>query len=127
MGVNILPAVSWFEIPADDIDRARRFYSELFGWKIEKYPVPFKGDYLLIKIGDGDSISGGLMKRQNPKQKAINYIDVPSTDKYTVRVKNLGGKVIVPKTAAPGMGYFAVCLDTEDNAFGIWEDNINAS
>jgi predicted enzyme related to lactoylglutathione lyase len=42
-------------------------------------------------------------------------------------VQQLGGKVHVPKTAVPGMGYFVICLDTENNAFGIWETNESAS
>ena len=121
-----LPNMDWFEIPADDIDRARRFYSELFGWKIEGFPMPFKSDYLLIRRGDGDAASGGLKKRQWPDQKTVNYIDVSSTDRCAFRVEDLGGKVVIPKTAVPGMGYFLVCLDTEDNAFGIWQDDANA-
>jgi uncharacterized protein len=119
--------ISWFEIAADDLNRAKRFYSELFGWKIEEFPVPFREDYLLIRTGDGEAIAGGLIKRKSPRPTTVNYIDVPSTDKYTARVTHLGGKVLVPKTAVPGMGYFVVCEDTEDNAFGIWEDDLNAS
>jgi predicted enzyme related to lactoylglutathione lyase len=119
--------ISWFEIAADDLNRAKRFYSELFGWKIEEFPVPFRKDYLLIRTSDGNAIAGGLIKRRSPNQTTVNYIDVPSTDKYTVKVTHLGGKVLVPKTAVPGMGYFVVCEDTEDNAFGIWEDDLNAS
>jgi hypothetical protein len=38
-------------------------------------------------------------------------------------IKKLGGKVVVSKMAVPGMGYFAVCYDTENNSFGIWESN----
>ncbi len=119
--------ISWFEIAADDLNRAKKFYSELFGWKIEEFPVPFRKDYLLIRIGDKEAIAGGLIKRKGNRQTTVSYIDVPSADKYALKVKSLGGKVLVPKTAVPGMGYFAVCEDTEDNAFGIWEDDSNAS
>ena len=42
------------------------------------------------------------------------------------KVKKLGRQVVVPKTAIPGMGYFAVCLDPENNGFGLWEDNPKA-
>ncbi len=119
--------ISWLEIAADDLNRAKRFYSELFGWKIEEIPVPFGKDYLLIRTADGNNIAGGLVKRRSPSHNTVNYIDVPSTDKYTAKVTHLGGKVLVPKTAVPGMGYFVVCEDTEDNAFGIWEDDQNAS
>jgi hypothetical protein len=42
------------------------------------------------------------------------------------RVKKLGGQVCMPKTAVPGMGYFAVCLDQENNGFGLWENDSSA-
>jgi predicted enzyme related to lactoylglutathione lyase len=71
-------------------------------------------------------IDGGLMKRQDPQQQTIVYIDVPSVDEYVKKVESLGGQVCVPKTAIPGMGYFAVCLDPENNGFGLWEDNPSA-
>jgi hypothetical protein len=41
-------------------------------------------------------------------------------------VQKIGGKVVVPKMAVPGMGYLAICLDTENNTFGIWETDENA-
>jgi predicted enzyme related to lactoylglutathione lyase len=40
--------------------------------------------------------------------------------------EKLGGKVVVPKTVVPGMGYYSVCVDTENNSFGIFESNENA-
>ena len=54
------------------------------------------------------------MKRQGLQQPIINHIDVKSVDEYSSKVQQLGGKVHVPKTAVPGMGYFAICLDTEN-------------
>ena len=122
-----MPRANWVEIPAEDLDRARMFYSQLFGWKIEELSLARRRDYSLIKIESEGAVSGGLIRREHPKQTTVNYIDVTSIDKYAARVENLGGKVLVPKTAVPGMGYFAVFEDTEDNAFGIWEDDVNAS
>jgi uncharacterized protein len=72
------------------------------------------------------ALGGGMMKRQGPQQPITNYIDVKSIDEYSSKVQQLGGKVHVPKMPVPGMGYLAVCLDTENNAFGIWETNENA-
>ena len=63
------------------------------------------------------------MKRMLPDQQIMDYIGVPSVDEYAAKVEKLGGKIIVPKKAVPGMGYFVICMDTEDNAFGIWEIN----
>ncbi len=67
-----------------------------------------------------------MIQKQDPKHPITNYIDVPSIDEYSVKVENLGGKVVFPKTAVPGIGYFAVCLDTEDNIFAIWETDNSA-
>ncbi|MFB3763930.1 MAG: VOC family protein [Methanotrichaceae archaeon] len=119
--------ISWFEIPADDLQRARKFYSELFGWSIEESKASSLNDRLIIKTGNGNAISGSLTKRQRPGQTIVNYIDVSSTDRYIVKIQHLGGKVLVPKTAVPGMGYFVVCEDTEENAFGIWENDLSAT
>jgi uncharacterized protein len=118
-----------FEIPADDVERGRKFYSELFGWKIEKFTGQSPMEYWMIETGAGKAemaLGGGMMKRQMPNQQITIYIDVPSVDEYTDKVKRLGGSVTVPKTAIPDMGYFAVCLDPENNGFGLWEDNPKA-
>ncbi len=72
------------------------------------------------------AVDGGMMQRQNPQQPITVYIDVPSIDEYAVKVEKFGGKVVVPKMAVPGIGYFAVCLDTENNCFAIWENDKNA-
>jgi predicted enzyme related to lactoylglutathione lyase len=113
-----------FEIPADDLERAKKFYSELFRWDIHE--VPGRRMYMLITSSGEKAISGALMSRVNPLQKVTNYIDVPSVDEYTAKIEQLGGKIVVRKKAIEGMGFFAICLDTENNTFGIWEENRNA-
>ena len=118
-----MPTVVHFEIPADDIGRAKKFYSELFGWEVNKIP---KMEYWLITTSGEKPVGGGMMKRQHPQQAITNYIDVTSVNDYAAKIEKLGGKVIVPKTAVPDMGYFAVCLDTENNPFGLWQDDKNA-
>ena len=118
--------IVWFEIPADNVERAKSFYGALFGWKIEKFPGPM--DYWHIDTGGADAApDGGLMKRQSPGQQGItNYIHVPSVDQFVAKVQKLGGKVCMPKSAVPQMGYFAVCQDTENNTFALWEMDKNA-
>jgi hypothetical protein len=56
----------------------------------------------------------------------MNYIDVKSVAEHSARVEKLDGKVVMPKTTMPGVGYFAVCLDTGGNAFGIFEEDKSA-
>jgi predicted enzyme related to lactoylglutathione lyase len=55
-----------------------------------------------------------------------NYISVKSVDEYSSKVEKLGGKIFVPKHTVPGIGYFALCRDTENNVFAIWESNESA-
>ena len=112
----------WFEIPADNLDRARTFYSKLFGWKIKKLPGAAKTPYWHIDTGGHDkSPDGGMMERQGPAHGITNYIHVASVEKAAANVEKLGGKIVMPKTAVPRMGYFVVCTDTENNMFALWE------
>jgi predicted enzyme related to lactoylglutathione lyase len=113
-------SVVWFEVPADDLGRARTFYNKLFGWEINT--IPGMPEYLHIDTAGPDaSPDGGLMVRKHSEQPAVNYIGVPSVTKAAAKVEKLGGKICVPKTAVNGMGYFVVCQDTEGNAFALWE------
>ena len=113
-------SIVWFEIPADDLARAKKFYSSLFGWRIN--PFPAMADYQHIDTGGADaSPDGGLMKRMHPGHTITNYIMVASVTKHMAKVKKLGGDICRPKIAVPGMGYFAICQDTENNTFAIWE------
>jgi len=111
-----------FEIPADDVERAKRFYQELFDWKIESA----QGGYNLITVGEPGP-DGGMMQRQVPGQGITVYINVESVEDYSKKIQSLGGTVVMAKTAVPTMGYFAVILDTEGNALAIWEVNPQAA
>jgi len=113
-----------FEIPADDINRAQRFYNELLGWRITRDP---SSEYYLIQTGEEGDLGGGLMKRMHPQQSPVNYIQVESVEEYTKKAITLGEQVIVPKMAVPTIGYFAQCLDTEGNVFALWEEDFSAS
>ncbi len=123
---NGAPAsIVWFEIPANNVERARAFYSKLFGWKIERFPGP--KPYWHIDTGGADATpDGGMMERQSPEQSVTNYVGVPSVDEAAAQVEKLGGRICMPKAAVPEMGYFAICNDTENNTFALWETNERA-
>jgi uncharacterized protein len=115
-----------FEIPANDVEKLKKFYSDLFSWKIEKLggmeyysittvPMDEKGN--LLRPG----VNGGLYKREQPMQQPVNYIYVESVDEYAKKVTALGGKIVVPKMEVTGMGWFALAQDPEGNTFGIFE------
>ncbi|MBP2146579.1 putative enzyme related to lactoylglutathione lyase [Methanofollis sp. W23] len=114
-----MPTVTWFEIPAADTGRAKKFYQSLFGWKVRPFPAEFKEDFWMVETGG--EVGGDLFRREAPDQQMMIYIDVPSIEAYLQRVVDLGGQVLTGKTEVPGMGFLAVCEDTEKNRFGLWE------
>jgi len=122
---KIMPRVIHFEIHADDPERAVKFYEKVFDWKISKWQGPV--DYWLVTTGEPDKpgINGAIMRRTD-HGTTYNTIDVPSVDESTKMIEKAGGKVVMPKTAVPGVGYMAYCADTEGNVFGIMEENPSA-
>ena len=118
-------SIVWFEIPADNVERAKKFYGDLFGWKIER--LPGTQEYWHIDTGGADETpDGALKKRKDAEEPVINYVNVNSVTDFAAKIEKLGGKICMPKTAVPQMGYFAVCQDTEGNSFGIWQSEANA-
>ncbi len=115
-----------FDISADDPERAIKFYSDVFGWTVEKWEGPM--EYWMVTTGPDDKpgINGGIAKRQMPSETVTNTIEVPSVDDFVEKITQSGGKVIAPKMPIPGVGYFAVCQDTEGNPFGIMQDDPTA-
>ena len=123
-----MSTVRHFEIPADNLNKAQEFYKNVFGWNMQKMsnPVRPEQDYWVFDTKDdkgNQGLYGGMMKRQSPHHTVTNYISVISIDEYTSKIEQSGGKVIIPKTKLPDMGYIAVCLDSENNIFGLFESN----
>jgi predicted enzyme related to lactoylglutathione lyase len=127
-----------FEIPADDPERAAKFYRELFGWEISRYGGPTAGgeapEYWMVQTVPTDAagptrpgVNGGLMRRMMPGQTPVNYIGVASVDEFVQRASRLGAEVCVPKKPVPGMGWFAQLRDPEGNVFAVWQTDASAA
>ena len=114
-----------FEIPADDVARAKGFYEKTFGWKIKMYPMPPGGPeyFSVITRKKGElGIDGGLMKRNMPGQPFTNYISVKSIDAMNQNVQACGGTIVLPKREiGQGMGWISAFKDTENNIIGLHE------
>jgi uncharacterized protein len=102
------------------------FYREVFGWKFEKWNGPM--EYWIATTGDEKQlgINGGLSKRNQSSMPNMNTIGVSSVDTFSKMIDDKGGKVLMPKTPIPGIGWFAACQDTEGNAFGIIQEDSTA-
>jgi predicted enzyme related to lactoylglutathione lyase len=117
-----------FEIPADDVTRARVFYQKTFGWEMDKFQLP--GDeYWIVRTTEVDhnmmpvkagAINGGMMKRRDPGQTLMNYISVESIDEMCKTIEANGGKIVQRKQEiGMGMGWLAAFKDTEGNIMGL--------
>jgi predicted enzyme related to lactoylglutathione lyase len=117
-----------FEIPANDVNKLREFYQDLFGWKFIHAPTPSM-DYWLIHTVPTDEqgmpqeagVNGGMYKKDNDLQKPTNWISVPDIDKYIHKLMELGGELIVEKIMIPGVGFTALGLDPEGNQVAMLE------
>ena len=120
-----VPRVVHFEIPVDKPDRAIKFYSDVFGWKIQKWGTQ---DYWLIETGEKTQpgIDGALTRREAPTTATANTIQVPNLEDCLEQISKNGGKVLSSKNTIPGIGYFAYCEDTEGNAFGVLQGDESA-
>lgn len=116
-----------FEVQADNVARAKKFYEKALGWKITQMMTKEKGgmDYWGLNTGKGPGISGGLYKRPTKKSEKFRLYDctilVPNLDKAIKAVKANGGKITRPKVEMKGIGLFAGAKDTEGNRFGLMQ------
>lgn len=119
-----------FEIPADDIGRAKEFYTSVFGWQLETMPMP-GGEYTSVVTTPVDeatqlptepgAINGGMMQRDERTPSPVITIDVDGIDEALKQVEAAGGSTVTPRTPIPGMGAFAYFKDPEGNVMGLWE------
>ncbi len=119
-----------FEIPAEDLDRAKSFYGSVFGWQLQTMPMP-GGEYTIVRTTPVDeqtqlptepgSINGGMMQRDERIPSPVITIDVEGIDDALTEIETRGGTTVTPRTAIPGMGAFAYFKDPEGNVLGLWE------
>lgn len=119
-----------FEIPADDLDRAKNFYGSVFGWQLNTMPMP-GGEYTTVSTTPVDeqtqmptepgAINGGMMQRDERTPSPVLTIDVDAIDDTLKEIEAGGGTTVTPRTAIPGMGAFAYFKDPEGNVLGLWE------
>ena len=115
-------AISWFEIPTTDINRAQQFYETIFGITMVPMDMPnikmrmFPLDDMMTQVGGALVDSGGFHKASATDGPLIYLNGNPDVQLVLDKVEAAGGKIMVPKTQiSPEFGYMAVILDTEGN------------
>jgi predicted enzyme related to lactoylglutathione lyase len=118
-------AISWFEIPATDLERATRFYETIFDTTLSALDLPnikMRMFPLVDMMGVGGAIvdSGGFHNPSSTDGPLIYLNGNPDLQMMLGKIEPAGGKVIVPKTEiSPEYGYMAVFTDTEGNRIGL--------
>jgi predicted enzyme related to lactoylglutathione lyase len=129
-----------FEIQASDPDRAVKFYKDVFGWEINEWDIPGvkmkdENRYWLVTTGPETEpgINGGLLFRrglapieEQPVNAYVCTIGVANLEEYVKRALKAGGSIALPKMAVKGVGWLAYCKDTENNIFGMMQEDKNA-
>src|SRR5688500_7918295 len=104
-----------FEVPADDTERAKEFYSTLFDWRFREWQGPV--EYHMLE--EGFEPGGAIYPSQAGEKGAIIYFDTEDMDASIERVKELGGSAD-DKQPIPAIGWYARCEDTEGNPFSLF-------
>jgi len=114
-------AITWFEIPADDLVRAGEFYSKVLGKPLQ--PQSFGPQELMVFPYERPSVGGCLMLSdalQTGPQGTMIYLSTDSLDAALARVSKAGGQVALGRTELPeGMGCYAYIIDSEGNRVGL--------
>ena len=118
-----------FHIPVNDMSRAKKFYTDIFGWKIKEIEK-HKGYQLVTTVAtdendipiESGAINGALYVRDTPEKYPEITIDVSSIEDYLKKIEKSGGKVVTPKTSVKDLGFYAEFSDPEGNDVGLWQD-----
>ena len=126
-----MAGVVHFEIPTDDLNRAKEFYASVFGWDMHTMPMG-ESEYTTVTTTPVDektmmptspgAINGGMMERSADTPAPVITIGVDSIDKALEMVGASGGAIVQPRTEIPGSGAFAYFTDSEGNVLGLWEN-----
>ncbi len=118
--------VNYFELQADNPERAMAFYEKAFGWSFAKSPMG--ENYWQFEAGPKEEpgLNGGLMRREFPGQGNLITIFVDLVDDTIERIKAASGEIIHPKLAIPTIGWTAYFKDSEGIASGIFQADADA-
>ncbi|RFA07934.1 hypothetical protein B7R54_00930 [Subtercola boreus] len=113
----------WIDLITSDVDSARTFYGELFGWSYGSYPMPGDATYYMSTI-DGRNVAGLMqlapaMEGDAPAWQT--YLAVDDADAAAGRVTDAGGTVLFPVDEIPGSGRMTIAFDPSGAKFGLWQ------
>jgi predicted enzyme related to lactoylglutathione lyase len=107
--------VVWRELSTKDLEKAKRFYTELFGWSYDAQDMGAMGQYLMIRVGERNV--GGIMQQHGDMTALpshwMSYVSVADVDAAANAARANGGTVAHGPTDIPDVGRFAVIVDAD--------------
>jgi uncharacterized protein len=109
--------IAHFDVHADDVARARKFYERVFEWRFSPWGPP---NFFMIATGDESDpgIHGAVHDRPKDGHRSVGFectIAVDDVDAIAALIEKEGGQVTVPKMVIPGVGELIQFKDTEGN------------
>ncbi len=118
-------AISWVEFPANDFQRACKFYSTILDGKIEEMETP-DGKMGFLPGATPDGVGAAVVKWEGYTPSSTGtcaYLNGgEDLSKVLGRVEKAGGKIVTPKTDTGMNGFMAHFIDTEGNHVGLWSN-----
>jgi len=113
--------VGHIELTTSDLNKAKSFYTELFGWQFQDHPMPDgKGVYALHSTQDG-AAAGMMASPPGAPTAWTPFINVDDVAAATKKAKDLGGNVIRDVVPVSGYGEMSIVADPTGAVFGLWE------
>jgi predicted enzyme related to lactoylglutathione lyase len=111
--------ICYFEFMVSDTAKSKQFYGKVFEWKFSEMP----GWPGYVSVDTGKEPAGGIMKKpeQAPMYSLSPYFYVESIDATLGKVKAAGGRVQMPRTEIPGIGWWALFFDPDGIPVMIYE------
>ena len=122
MSNSVNNKIGYIEIPTDNIEETKKFYSNMFGWEYEKSGEGGEREnYWLIKNA---GIKGAITSKREDNQTPTFYIMVESIDDFIAKSQRQDAKVVVDKKEI-SEGFYATLQDQQQNTFGLWQSKNN--
>ena len=126
----VMDKVVHFEIPADDLVRAQKFYKDVFSWQFFETPLHGKPYFLANTVETDEkgmpkspgAINGGLVQKDKDTPYPVVVVKVADIDDALKKIVSNGGKVVMGRYPVGPIGLYAHVLDPEGNIIGVWQD-----
>ncbi|QQS34899.1 MAG: VOC family protein [Ignavibacteriales bacterium] len=113
------PLIAHIEIPSTDLERSKKYYSDVFGWDFRDFGNGYKlfnnHNGIMVGLRKVDSVASG--------NTTVFHVAVRDIEKVMTKCSDAGGKIFKSKTVIPAMGWYALINDIDGNVVGLYQKN----